>query len=254
MTSVTTDQLVVSTSSDTNPMLRLDSTGCTSDHAILLSFDPTAVDSASGLFRLNYGRFNVNTPASSRYDSVWTLGYNVDWGGGRIVSTEPALSINFENYYINGGVSGNPAWSEWHLQYTDTSGNGRRPLSFQMPRVPGTPCWGFYTADIVSFQDWATNSQRIKYNFINSTFTNIEHPVQAQYLFNVNNTPIMRQLNAAGTSYLSFPFYDSSNKFNVSTPTIFSTTSVSMSGLPTSDPHVVWELWSNNGVVTVSQG
>lgn len=40
----------------------------------------------------------------------------------------------------------------------------------------------------------------------------------------------------------------------VSTVVSFSNASVSMTALPTADPHVVGRLWANSGVVTVSAG
>lgn len=62
--------------------------------------DPAAVDPGSATFRWVYGTFpGVNGQAGLRNDSTWNFGYNVDHGGGRLVTTEPSLSLQYENAF-----------------------------------------------------------------------------------------------------------------------------------------------------------
>ena len=48
--------------------------------------------------------------------------------------------------------------------------------------------------------------------------------------------------------------FTSSGVVEITGPAVFAGGTVTMSGLPTANPHVVNELWSNAGVVTVSAG
>ena len=104
---------------------------------------------------------------------MWTFGYNVAVGGGKVVSTEPTLALHFESFYIQNGTVGDPQVLEWHLETVSVEGTARRPITGQFPRndgaARGTAGMSF-NCDYYSINDW-TQTQKIKIDFASALGT-----------------------------------------------------------------------------------
>jgi len=179
------------------------------------TWDAQDIDADTADFYLNYGYFaDTNLPASARANVVWTFGYNVNPGGGRVVASEPTLALHFETYFHQSGTDPESVL-EWHLQSVDTAGVVHRPISGIFPR-DGASSTSVPTisigVDVFSLLNYA-GSIRIGHDFTQSSgnFTDIHHYATSgsRYSFPVNNTVVHRQLNAALTDYINLPFVSS---------------------------------------------
>ncbi len=201
---------IVIGSPDAAPLIALDNAGNTYGTSVLLDHDPTALDADAAHFFFNCATFpGINEPASSRNDTVWTFGYNIDPNGARANTAEPALALHWENYYNQGGTDPNAAM-EWHLQFSGTDGVvGRRPLSAFLYR-DGSYCQLAWQFSLANIYDWS-GTARAQFNFTNATTGDVNFPLETSLSFSVNNTATLQQDNAAGTGRVTLLYLDNTD-------------------------------------------
>lgn len=185
----------------------------------LIVHDPSSIDPNAATFRMNYATFpGVNLPGSSNNNSVWTFGYNVDCGGGRVNTSEPTLALHFEKEFWAGGAA--PAMLEFHVQHIDTTGVQHRPISFTVPRAGGATStsssmsintnkltFGKYDGTQVMNFDWTTTPPVWDFNI---TDTVVRH--------SGNNIKWFQQRNAANSAFLFLPYFDAGNVLRAESP------------------------------------
>jgi hypothetical protein len=186
----------------------------------IFEFDPINIDSQAAKFYFNQNAADVNQPASTRKDVIWTFGYNVNSGGGRVNNAEPTLALHFESYYHQNGTGVEPVL-EWHLQSVDTVGTAHRPITVQVPRDGAsttTPPGVVLNADYVGFGDY-TGTRKIQFDFGTVPGqTQINYIQQATHIYIANNNPVAKQINVAGNAFLSLPFIDSADRIALVQP------------------------------------
>ncbi len=170
---------------------------------------PGGINADAADFWFNCASFNSNQPAATRENVVWTMGYNVHAGGGRVDATEPTLSVHFETFYHQNGTDPNPVM-EWHVQSVDKAGGIHRPITGQFPReatAPASVAKLSINVNQFDFGDYDFN-QRIHYDFTDPAQNQVVHNQATTYLFNGNNAQNLKQLNAAGNAYKALPYID----------------------------------------------
>lgn len=211
---MTSGPIAISSPTSPPPLITIDSAGSTDTGAFILQYDPSALDPNAAPFCLNVETHaGINEPASSRNDTVFTLGYNIAPGGSSVDSSEPVLALHWENWYNQAGTDPNAA-VEWFLEFRTAAGAAHRPFAAFMHRDGGFGEMS-WTGSVFNLYDWST-AQRVKYDFSGSTSLML-FTQPASILFDANNVPALLQHNAARTSFVSLIELDYTDTITLST-------------------------------------
>jgi hypothetical protein len=163
------------------------------------------------------GHFNfyvghaTNPADANRDDHVLTIGYNTKASGGQENAAEPAFEWRIEDYYAPGG--GNPGpFVEAHWQYYDAAGNGYRPIGLQIDRTTG---------NYIANSPITISGSSLSYTTVNGTqyfkFSVGQLNILNGSVFthSTNNTQWIQQVNAAGSTFVTLLFLDSSNRITL---------------------------------------
>ena len=168
-------------------------------------------------FNFAVATFNgVNEPGSSRENNVVSIGWNVQANGAREDVTQANLRIAFEEHYLQGGT-GTPAY-EFHVGSMDESGVEHRPISMYLPKDGGAGSTIAIGSEIVRFRDYAgtvyaqMNASTKAFDFSDADFA---------IRFPASNKTVLQQRNAANSSYLFLPYYDSDDRIRCQASTVF---------------------------------
>ena len=166
-------------------------------------------------FNLSVHTFpGVNLPAGdARENNVVNIGWNVGPNGTRENPDEAMLRIAFEEHFKQ---AGSPAAFEWHLSSMDEAGVEHRPISSYLHKdgSPGSDI--SLNVDFLVFKDYNYN-QQIKYDFLTGK---IFHRAGLFFEFDANNSPVARQVNAAGDGFVNLPYIDAANSIRCQAPVV----------------------------------
>lgn len=204
--------------SDMPALLRWFGTGT---YNVLVEFIPSTFSGDGGNnygppFRWNIGTFaNVNAGCPGNHNNtVSTFGWNVDWGGGRLDSTQPTMALHLEKEYcINGKYN-----VEAHLQHVDTNGVVHRPFGFAAPWDGSSGSNLLLQGDRINLFDYPGN-QRVLFN-LEAGWDVIEliprGDAGLRFRQGKNNIHWLEQLNNAGNEFLFLPYFDNNDRLYVS--------------------------------------
>lgn len=193
----------------------------TGTHNVLVKFNPSTFSGDGGnsygpLFRWNIGTFaGVNPGCAGNYNNtVSTYGWNVDWGGGPIDSTQPTMALHLEKgFCINGKYN-----VEAHIQHMDTYGVIHRPFGFAAPWDGSSGSNLMLQGERIHLHDY-TGNQRVLFN-LEAGWDVIELIPQNGAGMRVrqgkNNIPWLQQLNKAADQFLFLPYFDDGDRLYVS--------------------------------------
>jgi hypothetical protein len=220
--------VVVSSASDSAALIAMNNDGNTGLNAILIEHDPTALDPNAANFYWSIRTFpGVNEPISPIADTVWYFGYNIDGISERVNSAYPALALHWESHFNrNPTTPGDPDTMEWHLQFNGLDDVRHRPISFLFDSSGGAN-HGLVDVSDLSLFDWsgdATTGQRIKFSFPIGAPTTVEFFKNSTLFFDASGTVPIVQKNAAGTTYLALPYYDSFDTMHLDNKVIIGNT------------------------------
>lgn len=165
----------------------------------VLEFDGVLLDAAARKWNFYLSRWT--NAGSARLDSILSLGYNQDAGGGALDATDHALYMQFENFYQPGAT----AVAEWHINFTAANNAVvRRPLQINV-QTDGSVVDVFHTA--TSHKFLSTTGAQI----MTLGATIVDMYVAFRWL--TNNVAVFKQINAAGNQVLDLFSLDSGNYF-----------------------------------------
>lgn len=204
----------------------VDKTGDTMTGALIIAADTDAqfkIDSESNggdddltLVHHAFDLTNGPTGDENYTNDVWALGCNVSAVGVRADNARQYLALEYESKYYQGPSQMVPA-SEFHLATVDTNGTVHRPLSFFLP-------WGGGSGSSagVSVDKWAVNNFANTAKVLFDWTTNAIDIYSGVVLRKANNDQVFaKQIDAAGTSYLSLPYFDSGDILRCESPVYF---------------------------------
>jgi len=177
-----------------------------STSGVFSNVDISAFDSDSRKWNETIANF-TNT-IGSRKNVTKTWGYNQGSGGSPLDLTDHAFYVQMENYYYPSEGSVYPTM-EYHLNaYGANNAWNVRPFQFNVSRADGWTV-GSFNFNRLTFQD-ATVGQVMKME------AGVMNLYSDFYLRKVNNNqPILKQMNAAGTSYIEVIRVNENNQVQI---------------------------------------
>ncbi len=157
------------------------------------------------------GVFTNGPPSQTSYsDNVFGIGWNLNNSFTPADPSKPCASYRIEDKYYQGGVFA----CEFHTAITTIQGNERRLITAFAPHNDSDAALSGVTlqANVQTQSDYLGNPC-VSWNFNNGTIF-LYKPLA--FLASSNNTPVLRQANAAGSSYVALPYIDDAGNTVVS--------------------------------------
>lgn len=136
---------------------------------------------------------NSNAPYDTRLNQVFRFGWNLGPGGQRVDTNDGALGMEFESHYAPNATD---RYFEQHTCYVNALNRVYRPLSWTITKS-NDYIFGFITADKFS---WHKPSNMAQWMIFEPYQISLK--AGTVVLADTNNTPLFKQMNAAGNSYI----------------------------------------------------
>lgn len=168
----------------------------------------------------NFPGVNVGAPSADSDNTVCSYGWNMARGNGRLDVTKPAIGLAIENNFLQSGQQ----MMEMHLTTTDTSGVEHRLWSTIAPRDGTTGAVQYQRADKINMAKFASPQTTFAQWDFSATgprlwmASNSGANTMPYIYFETNNTPGLKQLNAAASTVLNLPYINNENRLRMSQP------------------------------------
>lgn len=203
-----------------NDALVLHKTGAESKTGNLVVNGMTIREDTSGttsdidLFGWGKSQFAITDGGGSYTNVVSRLGYNIGAGGSRVDAAKAGLAFVIESKYRHNGSS--PFILEYHIEGLHSEGSSFRSITGVVPHSPSdvsnqTSRLAFQNQTYVFSKYNGDVLLQIDANTINDSAL-FGYPGTAVHAFTKNNYIFQKQMNAAGTDFVSLPFIDSTDE------------------------------------------
>ena len=161
--------------------------------------------------------FNLTVQSSTVPDDplkdnvVAMLGWNQSGGGGRENPADGMMAISWEQHWKQGSI----AAFEWHVVTMGSDAVAHRPISLFLPKDGGAGSIAHIQTDKLQLKDYA-GGVILQFEHLTKTCD-----TASGFCFRgANNSPLLKQFNAANSAYLPLPYYGTDDRIRVEAPLV----------------------------------